>query len=60
MAKQTGRAELIQAIQAERARLEHNLSAISFTDMTLPGVVGIWSIKDILAHLAAWERLFLH
>lgn len=24
-----------------------------------PGVVGTWSVKDILAHLTAWERLFL-
>jgi hypothetical protein len=27
--------------------------------MTLPGVVGVWSVKDSLAHLAAWERFFL-
>jgi hypothetical protein len=24
-----------------------------------PGVTGDWSVKDILAHLSAWERLFL-
>lgn len=23
--------------------------------MRMPGAVGIWSVKDVLAHLAAWE-----
>lgn len=27
--------------------------------MIQPGVTGTWSVKDILAHLVAWERLFL-
>ena len=27
--------------------------------MVEPGVVGEWSVKDILAHLTAWEKLFL-
>lgn len=27
--------------------------------MLLPGVTGTWSVKDILAHLVAWEKLFL-
>jgi hypothetical protein len=28
-------------------------------DMLQPGVTGTWSVKDILAHLVAWERFFL-
>jgi hypothetical protein len=27
--------------------------------MTQRGVVGEWSVKDVLAHLVAWEELFL-
>jgi hypothetical protein len=27
--------------------------------MLIPGVIAGWSVKDILAHLAEWEQLFL-
>jgi hypothetical protein len=47
---------LLDAIGSERERLEQTFSALSEAQMIQPGVVGEWSIKDILAHLAAWER----
>ena len=28
--------------------------------MILPGVVGSWNTKDLLAHLSAWEQLLIH
>ncbi len=46
-------------IHTARRRLEINLSALSAEEMLRPGVTGTWSVKDILAHLVAWERLFL-
>jgi hypothetical protein len=39
--------------------LEKTLSILNAEDMIRPGVAGAWSVKDILAHLTAWERLFL-
>ncbi len=27
--------------------------------MTQPGIVGEWAVKDVLAHLTAWEQMFL-
>ena len=59
MTKQKTRDELINDILVERRRLEKNLSKLSGTDMLQQGVVGEWSIKDILAHIIAWEQLFL-
>lgn len=59
MAKQTSKDQLLIDICSERRRLEKNLSALSVEALTQPGVTGSWSVKDILAHLVAWERLFL-
>ena len=59
MAKQTSKAQLLKDIHTERKRLEKNLSVLSAEDIVQPGVTGIWSVNDILAHLIAWERLFL-
>jgi hypothetical protein len=52
------RAALLERIGGERRRLEVTLSGLSPEQMELPGVIGRWSAKDILAHLAAWETLF--
>jgi hypothetical protein len=59
MVKQTSKDQLLKGIHTERVRLESNLSTLSAEEMSQPGVTGTWSVKDILAHLVAWERLFL-
>ena len=60
MAKQRTKAELLHDILSERRQLEKNLAGIPPTaNKVIPGVCGEWSVKDILAHLAAWEQLFL-
>jgi len=59
MAKQTSKLQLLKDIRTERRRLEKNLSVLTVEDMIRLGVTGTWSVKDILAHLVAWERLFL-
>jgi hypothetical protein len=46
---------MIELLNLERSRLEKNLTGISESDMLVNGVVGEWSIKDVLAHLADWE-----
>lgn len=47
--------EILKRLQTERKRLEQNLAALSPEDMLLPGVVGGWTVKDVLAHLADWQ-----
>jgi len=51
--------EIIEEVLVERRRLEKNLSALTPEQMVEPGVVGEWSVKDIMAHLTAWEKMFL-
>lgn len=51
--------EILDRIQTEHQRLEQNLDRLSDEQMTTPGVVGDWSVKDLLAHLTDWEQRFL-
>lgn len=55
MPQPKSKATILKRLQAERRRLEQNISSLSQADMLQPGVVGDWSIKDVLAHLADWE-----
>jgi hypothetical protein len=48
--------ELLQQIQSERKSLEKTLSTLTPAQMLLPGVDGEWNVKDVLAHISAWER----
>lgn len=50
---------ILTRIQTERRRLEKNLENLTNQEMVLPGVIGEWSVKDILAHLIDWEQRFL-
>jgi hypothetical protein len=50
---------LLDVIHSERARLEALLAGLTEAQMVEPGVEANWSIKDIMAHIAAWERLAL-
>lgn len=51
------KAELLAAIREEYARLEGLVKDMGEDELAAPGVVGQWSVKDILAHLTAWNRL---
>jgi hypothetical protein len=47
---------LLEQIHAERRQLEETLGRISREEMLLPGASGEWTVKDVLAHISAWER----
>jgi hypothetical protein len=55
VAKPASKSRIIKRLGIERKRLEQFLSTLSRVDMLAPGVVGEWSVKDVLAHLADWE-----
>ena len=55
MPKPKSKTVILELLQTERRRLEQNFNGLSQEEMKLPGVVGDWSIKDVLAHLADWE-----
>ena len=47
----------LHRLQRERDRFELLLNQVGFTrQMTVKGVSGSWSIKDILAHILAYEQ----
>jgi hypothetical protein len=50
---------ILDRIRTERRRLELNLAEVPAHDMETAGVINGWSVKDVLAHLVAWEKLFL-
>jgi pimeloyl-ACP methyl ester carboxylesterase len=56
MEEQMTKPEILELIRSERENLETTLQGLSAEQMTELGVENHWSIKDILAHIAAWER----
>lgn len=59
MARPTSKTALLTAIEKERTALETFLDSLTPDEMIRPGVVGDWSVKDVLAHLVAWEQMCL-
>ena len=51
--------ELLNAIKRDRAALEALVARVPDGRMTEPALVGGWSVKDVLAHITAWEQLAL-
>lgn len=47
--------DLLNQLRASREALNKTFEGLSPDALMRPGVVGLWSIKDILAHLTAWE-----
>lgn len=49
------RKELIHILESAQADLEQVIAGLDEGELTRPGVVGEWSVKDILAHIVFWE-----
>jgi len=56
MAGQMNMAELTALIRATSTRMELLLAQLSVAEINQPGAVGVWPVKDVLAHIAFWER----
>ncbi len=56
MAERMTAAELAALIRTTSARMDLLLATLSVEQMNQPGAVGVWSVKDVLAHLAYWQR----
>jgi len=60
MGRRLRKRELLEEIRRERAALDDTLALLTPRQMTQPGVTrGGWSVKDVLAHLVAWQELNL-
>jgi hypothetical protein len=53
------KAQLIEKMIECRAGLEKVVSKVTPDAMDQPGVVGEWSAKDVLAHVAHWQELHM-
>ena len=51
------RDELLANIKRDRARLDELIARVGKTRMIEPSLEGGWSVKDVLAHLSAWEKI---
>ena len=51
--------QLLEDIETEGKALEQLLSGLSPEQMIQPGIVGEWSVKDVLAHLLEWQCMVL-
>jgi uncharacterized protein (TIGR03083 family) len=57
MTRPTTKTQLLEAMTTERHRLESLLQTLTPDQMTQAGACGEWSVKDVLAHLLAWEHM---
>jgi uncharacterized protein (TIGR03083 family) len=48
--------ELLQRLRRQRARFAEALRRVPFADFLCPATIGRWSVRDLLAHLAAHEQ----
>lgn len=47
--------EIIDALEDERERFLEVIDGLPDEALQQPGVVGEWSVKDVMSHLIAWE-----
>jgi uncharacterized protein (TIGR03083 family) len=58
MPKPSTEQQLLVESQKEYQALEKLLAPLTPEQMTQPGAVGDWSVKDVLAHLYEWQQMF--
>src|SRR5437763_12160865 len=47
---------LLKKLEKAWATIKESYAGLSDTQLTEPGVMGNWSVKDILAHVTTWEE----
>ncbi len=53
------KARFLKTMRAERRQWEETITAVGEERMTLPGFAGVWSVRDVVAHITAYERWLL-
>jgi hypothetical protein len=51
--------ELLASMESGYNSFDQAISPLSETQLTTPGANGDWSIKDIVAHIVAWQHVLL-
>lgn len=60
MNEQMNKTKMLEKIQVERELLKTTLAQMSEEQITETPVQTKWTVKDILAHITAWERQLLN
>ena len=47
--------ELLAQTESSWSRWTHALDRVPVTALATPGVCGIWSVKDLIGHIAVWD-----
>ncbi len=50
---------LLKTLEFERAELEALIDRVPLDRQNMPGVIGEWSVKDLIAHFLLWEQWIL-
>lgn len=53
------KADLLAALAAAQRQFDDAITGLDEAALVEPGVVGAWSIKDLIGHVAAWEQLVI-
>jgi len=53
------KADLLTALADAQAQFDAAIAGLDDAALVEPGVVGEWSIKDLIGHVAAWEQLVI-
>ena len=48
--------QLLKQLEKAWRAIEESYTGLSDSQMTEPGVMGNWSVKDVLAHVTTWEE----
>ncbi|MEM6427856.1 MAG: ClbS/DfsB family four-helix bundle protein [Deinococcota bacterium] len=59
MPRPTNKADLVQQIETNYAKLQSLVSELSEEEMVGPNVTTKWTTKDVLAHLTEWTHMVL-
>lgn len=57
MPRPTSKAQLLEQADVNFEKLQAELSGLTDMEMIEAGIVGEWSIKDVLAHLFEWQQM---
>ncbi len=53
------KARFLETLRTRRREWEDAIAAVGAERMTLPGFAGVWSARDVVAHITAYERWML-
>src|SRR5688572_24613519 len=59
MSRPNSKNQLLAQIPQEHGALTAFVQKLTLEQLSDLAVVGDWSVKDVLAHLTAWEQMFL-